>query len=163
MTCPHGTPIGAFCDVCDATFVRDPRSTVLAAASGGVGGAGRYHARHIYYTTMPLRVRVPPEPGTFGLESFMHPNPFRPRWLIVTTPGFDLSVTFGGRRVLVDVDGDVYLPGMWDRLEREGQLERVVFDVGAMGVGSALTVSARRRTSKSEAFRAGLIGRELIT
>lgn len=96
-------------------------------------------------------------------------QPFRAKYLLLTTPGFKIRcLDAGSYRILHDVDGDLYLVSEWDRLERESQLERVRLPGHTLSEREELRLDVVVRHAANLApgakipFRAMVVGEELV-
>lgn len=95
---------------------------------------------------------------------------FRPKYLLVATPGFIIRrLSVSHVYMLVDnADGDLYLVSEWDRLERESQLERVRLTSYTMERGEYLLLDVAVRNAANLVqgaefpFRAMVVGEELV-
>lgn len=85
---------------------------------------------------------------------------FTPKYLIVTTSGFFIQeLRIGNIEVLYNTDADVFYRANWDRLERLGELDRVVLRRVKLTPSTKYTFLIRQHFGiKPREFRGAFIG-----
>lgn len=103
------------------------------------------------------------QPGALWWYAVMPQLPFKIRWLIVTSPGFQIiQGHVGNMAFLGETATDLYLMSNWDKLAEIGQLDRVRIDAVTAVVGNMLSLEVRNNNRHPAKFEAGFIGEQLV-
>lgn len=120
-------------------------------------------------TWRALGVELMIPPGMTAQYQLQMRAPFRPQWLLVSTPGFRIERMELNRQYLLmeDLDADLFLWSTWDRLQNASQLDRVRIggtDVWDTHAQVTMNVQARPQLvtfrGQLRRFRSMIVGEE---
>jgi hypothetical protein len=111
-----------------------------------------------YWTSVCLRIDGIP-PGHTYVDHVEPYQPFKIRWVIVTTRGFSIVRAVVGNMIFIDDSAtDLYYVGHWDELERLGQLDRVRVDAAVCSRGDIIGFDVKNEGPEPATFEVGIIG-----
>jgi hypothetical protein len=108
-------------------------------------------------------LQAPMEPGFAFCLRCQVTAPYRPKWLLVATPGFQIQRLTVDRvyMLLDDVDGDLYLTTVWDTITDVLQLERLRLPGHTIDRNGTLELQAKLRPGNvATRFSAMVVGEE---